>query len=147
MTFWAGSQLRGCVGAVSPADELGRCVEAVTKASLQDPRFCDEPITAKELPGLTIEISVLSDLWRATEPERLIPGVHGVMVRRADRSGCFLPKVARERNWSAADLLSWCCEMKAGLPRDAWRDPDTEVLLFTVEAFCEPGPLASSYTG
>jgi AMMECR1 domain-containing protein len=33
--------------------------------------------------------------------------------------------------------LSRCCDEKAGLSPDAWRDPETEVLLFSAEIFRE----------
>ncbi len=67
----------------------------------------------------------------------MVPGEHGIIVRRGDRSGCFLPKVAGERGWSAEETLSNCCTMKAGLAADAWREPGTEVCLFTADAFDE----------
>jgi uncharacterized protein (TIGR00296 family) len=118
-------------------DNLCEQVQAVTAACLRDPRFCDDPVTEPELSEITIEVSVLSEPWQSDRPEHLIPGVHGVIVRAGNRSGCFLPKVASERGWSAEDFLSHCCTMKAGLPATAWREPGAEVRLFEVEAFRE----------
>jgi AMMECR1 domain-containing protein len=51
------------------------------------------------------------------------------------QSGCFLPQVATEMGWDKIELLRRCCQGKAGLPPDAWKDPATEVSLFTAEAF------------
>jgi uncharacterized protein (TIGR00296 family) len=90
-----------------------------------------------ELPGLRIEISVLSPMVRTTDPLSLIPGVHGVYIRRGGRSGCFLPQVAAEQKWDRETFLARCCEDKAGLPPDAWKEPETEVYLFGAEAFEE----------
>jgi AMMECR1 domain-containing protein len=48
----------------------------------------------------------------------------------------LLPQVAAERRWSGQRLLEETCA-KAGLPRDAWRDPTTQVSAFTAEVFSE----------
>lgn len=70
-------------------------------------------------------------------PDAITPGVHGVIIHRGGQSGCFLPKVAAMQRWDAETFLSQCCVQKAGLPADAWREPQTRVLLFTVEEFRE----------
>jgi len=137
VTFWSGPQLRGCVGTFAPTENIVQTIREVTRQSLADSRFQADPVSAEELEGLDIEVSVLSDLEPTLQPASLIPGTHGVVVRRGSRTGCFLPKVAAERGWSAEEFLSHCCEMKAGLPADAWRSPEAEVLLFTADAFSE----------
>src|SRR5512143_2785672 len=54
-----GKELRGCIGQIFPDRELYRIVQhCVMSAALEDSRF--EPVSREELPGLTIEISVLS---------------------------------------------------------------------------------------
>lgn len=135
VTFYHGAALRGCVGTFAPTTDLVATLESVTRSSLADPRFTHNPITLDELPGLTIEISVLTDPVRTLHPETLIPGTHGIIITRGSQSGCFLPKVASDREWSAEEFLSQCCTMKAGLSADAWRDPRTSVYLFTAETF------------
>jgi AmmeMemoRadiSam system protein A len=137
VTFWVGKKLRGCIGSFAATDDIADTIRAVTKRSLADPRFTTHPITAEELGDLDIEISILSALEVTTDPLSLKPGVHGIMIRRGARSGCFLPKVAAEHGWSAEVFLSNCCTMKAGLPADAWRDEQTEVALFTADVFSE----------
>lgn len=143
VTFWRGKALRGCVGTFSPTDDVAATVARMTKASLRDSRFAGNPIKAAELPKLLIEISVLSTPERTSDPASLIPGVHGVVIRRGAQSGCFLPKVASDRGWSAEEFLSHCCAMKAGLDRDAWRDAETEVELFEADVICEPETASS----
>lgn len=137
VTFWAGKRLRGCVGRFGSTDDVVRTVADVTRESLADSRFKSNPITADELSNLEIEISILSDLEPTKEPVSLVCGTHGVLIRKGGRSGCFLPKVATEYGWSAEQFLSNCCTMKAGLPADAWRRPDTTVSLFTAEVLSE----------
>lgn len=138
VTFWAGKRLRGCVGTFVPTEDIVGTIRDVTRQSLADSRFVTDPIRATELENLDIEVSILSDLERSADPTSLIPGLHGILVRQAGRTGCFLPRVAAERGWTAEELLSQCCAMKAGLPRDAWRLPGAEVMLFTADVFGDP---------
>ncbi len=60
------------------------------------------------------------------------------MVVRESSKGLLLPQVATERKWSGQRLLEETC-MKAGLARDAWRDPGTVVFGFTAEVYSEKG--------
>ena len=68
----------------------------------------------------------------AEHPADLTPGVHGVFISREGHRGCFLPQVASEHGWTMERFLSECCRLKAGLPEDAWRDPQTLVQAFEV---------------
>jgi AMMECR1 domain-containing protein len=61
--------------------------------------------------------------------------VDGIYIKRGYASGCFLPQVATETGWTTEEFLSYCCSHKAGLPPDAWKDPKTEIHLFTAEVF------------
>ena len=60
-------------------------------------------------------------------------GTHGIYIKQGYRSGCFLPQVATETGWSKEEFLCQCCAGKAGLSPYAWKDPRTEVLVFTAE--------------
>lgn len=137
VTFWAGKTLRGCVGSFASTDDVVATVREVTRHSLADPRFASDPITADELSDLEIEISILSALEPTTDPLALRRGIHGVMITRGSKSGCFLPQVGTESGWSTEEFLSNCCTMKAGLAPGAWREGDTEVSLFTADVFSE----------
>lgn len=136
VTLRRRGQLRGCIGTFSPEHPLPRTVSEMAAQAVHDPRFTDQPLGPDDLPDVQIEISVLSALQRSRDPESLEVGVHGIYVRGRGRSGCFLPQVAGEAGWDARTFLSRCCEMKAGMPPDAWRDPETEVYLFTTEKIC-----------
>jgi AmmeMemoRadiSam system protein A len=129
-------RLRGCIGQFVADKPLIELVAEMAKTSATgDPRFFANPITGRELKSLDIEISVLSPLQRTSDPLSLELGVHGVYIRKGRVSGCFLPQVATETGWSKEEFLSYCCSHKAGLPPDAWKDPRTEVYLFTAEVF------------
>lgn len=132
-----GRALRGCVGIIAATDDLAESVRQAARSSVQDPRFLHDPVTADELAALTVEVSVLSHAERCVDWRTIVPGVHGIIVRSGVRSGCFLPKVAVERGWTAEEMLTNCCMMKAGLPPDAWRNGDTELYVFTADAFSD----------
>jgi len=141
VTLKNAGRLRGCIGTFQPDGPLGQSiVEMAFAAATQDPRFVFDRITPRELPNLTIEVSVLSPLAETNEPEKLKVGTHGIYIVRGPRAGCFLPEVATEMGWGAEEFLDECCEGKAGLPRGAWRRADAKVYLFTSEKFlCQSG--------
>jgi len=60
------------------------------------------------------------------------------LVVRGSARGLLLPQVATERKWSGQRLLEETC-VKAGLARDVWRDPATQVFGFTAEVFSTYG--------
>ncbi len=129
-------RLRGCIGQFISDSPLIELVAEMAKASATgDPRFLADPITAGELEKLDIEISVLSPLKRTDDPLSLKLGVDGIYIKKGRASGCFLPQVATETGWSKEEFLSYCCAHKAGLAADTWKDPETEVYLFTADVF------------
>jgi hypothetical protein len=69
-------------------------------------------------------------------------GNHGLLVERGPRRGLLLPQVAVEHRLNREQFLAETCA-KAGLPRDAWKDPETKLYGFQCEIIAEAGgPLA-----
>lgn len=133
VTLRSGGRLRGCIGYTEPHAPLYQVVqECVVGAAAKDPRF--PKVTAEEVPHLRIEISVLSPL-ATIRPEDVIPGVHGVMIRKGDHRGLLLPQVAPEQGWDRETFLSQVC-VKAGLPPDSWKE-EADLFSFTAEVFGE----------
>ncbi len=137
VTLKNAGRLRGCIGQFLPATELAETVQQMALSALRDPRFRNNPVTADELDEIDIEISILSPMQRTDDPLSLELGKHGIYIRRGPSAGCFLPQVADETGWSKEEFLSHCCAGKAGMSADAWKDPNTEVYLFTAEVFGE----------
>lgn len=133
VTLRKGGQLRGCIGTFDASRGLAETIRTMAVSAARDPRFLHCPISAEELKDIDIEISLLSPLTRIANPLDFEPGIHGILVRHGDFSGCFLPDVASERGWTREQFLTECCSQKAGLSPDAWRLPETEVFVFTVE--------------
>jgi AmmeMemoRadiSam system protein A len=106
---------------------------AAVAAALQDDRF--PPVTAAELPSLSIDLSLL-ERPSAIRAEDVEVGRHGLVVSREARRGLLLPQVPVEQGWDRVAFLEHTCR-KAGLPKDAWRLADTELLAFEAEVFSE----------
>ena len=137
VTLNKNERLRGCIGCFTSTDPLYRTVSkyAVISAT-QDHRF--QPVRPDELKNIKIEISVLSPMRRVRDPLKEIEiGKHGIYIKRGFRAGTFLPQVATEHKMTKEQFLSLCCSQKARLPADAWKDPDTEVYVYTAQIFHE----------
>lgn len=134
VSLYSRVELRGCVGQVENPGPLADVVaRSAISAALHDPRFA--PIVPDEVAALKVEISVLSVPERIS-PEAIVVGRHGLIVMRKRFKGLLLPQVATERNWSAQRFLQETC-IKAGLPRDTWRDPATRIFGFTADIYSE----------
>jgi hypothetical protein len=69
-------------------------------------------------------------------PAQIEIGRHGLVVERGSRRGLLLPQVPVERRWQWLRFVEETC-VKAGLGRDAWKDPATRTFAFTTEVFTE----------
>jgi hypothetical protein len=135
VTLQRDGELRGCIGRFEADGTLARTVAAMAVAAAsEDPRF--PPVSPGELDGLTIRISALGPRRPLADPSLLRVGEHGLVVRRGWHRGTLLPVVAVEHGWDAATFLQRTC-LKAGLPPDAWRDPETTLETFEAEEFGE----------
>jgi len=140
VTLRTNAELRGCIGRFIAQEPLWQVVrEMAVAAAREDPRFFGMQLRPEELPRLHIEISVLSPLRRIRDPMTEVQlGTHGIYIKRGFNAGCFLPQVATETGWTKEEFLRHCCAGKAGLPPDTWKDPKTEVYVFTAEVIEEP---------
>jgi AmmeMemoRadiSam system protein A len=119
VTVFVAHQLRGCVGLPEARDPLDYVVRYCARAAaFGDPRF--EPITLRDLPELSLEISVLTPLEPLADPAQVTVGRDGLVVERGAARGLLLPQVATEHGWTREQFLEHTC-LKAGLPRDAWQ--------------------------
>jgi len=133
VTIEEHGQLRGCIGYILPMYPLYETViEVAQSAALKDPRF--NPIQPKELPDLEIEISVLTVPEKITDPSIIEVGKHGIIMKRGFYQGLLLPQVATDYGWDRETFLEHTC-LKAGLPRDAWKDKNTEISIFSAQVF------------
>ena len=135
VTLRVGGRLRGCIGRMSSDQPLPQTIAAVVlQSALEDSRF--PPLSSRELPGVEIEISALTQSRPVPGPKSIRPGVDGVVLRKGGRSAVFLPQVATEQGWGVDMLLTQLCR-KAGLPDSAWQEQGTQLMTFQAEVFSE----------
>jgi len=140
VTLHKYGQLRGCIGTIEPAYSLVECVEKnAQNAAFRDPRF--PRLSAEELSGIDIEVSVLSVPERLRFKDgddlkrQLLPNVHGVILSREMHRSTFLPQVW-EQLPDKEQFLEYLC-LKGGMPATAWKDPATSVEVYQAEVFGE----------
>ncbi|TWT46237.1 hypothetical protein RAS1_26860 [Phycisphaerae bacterium RAS1] len=134
VTLHKFGRLRGCMGTLDAARPLAEAVRtAAIRVARDDPRF--PPVGVGELQDIELDVSILSPPWPMTTIDELELGRHGILVQSGERRGLFLPQVATEHHMSKESFLSRCAGEKAGLAPDAWRDPATQVLLFTADVY------------
>ncbi len=137
-------KLRGCIGFPQPIYPLNRAIlEAARASAFKDPRF--PPITENEFTDITIEVSVLTKpkLIEVEEPKEYLDkikiGKHGLIIKADYHSGLLLPQVFIDYNSTPKEALEMTCQ-KAGLPKEAWKDKDTEIYSFSAQIFKEIEP-------
>ena len=140
VTLKIKGQLRGCIGNLTSAETVWDGIKHnAISAAFHDPRF--SPLTDKELDQTEIEVSILTEpqplAYRSGQDltRKLRVHVDGVIIRKGHASATFLPQVW-EQLPQPEEFLSHLC-MKAGLPSDAWKDPEVEVLTYQVQYFEE----------
>jgi len=124
-----GDELRGCIGTCFPTRPLYQTVSEMTEAAAsRDPRV--SPVRASELAEIGIEISVLSPLQLVQDPLSLEAGKHGLHITSGENRGVLLPQVAIQYGWDMETFLCQTC-LKAGLPKNGWKWPETKIMGFT----------------
>jgi len=136
VTLRKHGNLRGCIGHILPVEPLcDTVIDMAIASSTEDPRF--RRVTLDEMKDIDIEISVLSVPRRVKSADEIELGKHGVIVSKGMRKGVFLPQVATETGWDKVTFLEHLCADKAGLSKDAWKDKDTVIEVFTAQLFEE----------
>lgn len=118
----------GRAGSLDVGPVLATLVEELTLAATEDPKH--PPVQRGDLANLHVEVSVVGHQLAITGPSEFILGTHGLAVRRGDRHAEVLPEIAVEEGLDAEGVLREACRL-AGLPDDAWTDPQTQTVAFT----------------
>lgn len=133
VTLHKHGELRGCIGQIVSERPLVETIaEMAVAAAFQDPRF--PTVSSDELKDLDYEISVLTPLHRIKDVSEIRVGVHGIFIKKNGRAGLLLPQVATEYGWDRTTFLEQTCR-KASLPKDAWKDKETEIQIFSADVF------------
>lgn len=128
-----GGDLRGCIGSVVPSqpDVVTETARSAVLAATRDPRFM--PVSAAELAGLHIEVSVLEPEEPVAGLHELEPGRYGVVVRdQGGRQGLLLPGIPGVED---AAIQVDVARRKAGIPPHA----PVQLSRFRVQKWATPG--------
>jgi len=133
VTLKKSGQLRGCIGSPEAHQPLIRDVaQNAFRAAFKDPRF--PPVTAMELPALSLSVSVLTPQTPMTFTDeadllaQLRPGVDGLVISDGGRRALFLPSVWEQLPDPRTFLGH--LKRKAGLSESHW-SPGFQALRFT----------------
>jgi uncharacterized protein len=138
VTLHVSGDLRGCIGTFRPMGSLASTVARMAvAAATEDPRF--RAIGAADVSELEVSVSALGAPRPLPDPRSVAVGREGLVVKRGFHRGTLLPKVAVEHGWTAEEFLKHTC-LKAGLPPNAWQEPDVAFEAFEAEEFGEVGP-------
>lgn len=128
VTLKLGPQVRGSVGMLESSTTLQETLfDAGQSAATHDHRF--NPVNADEIQSLAIEVTLMGESKKITDPSELKIGQHGLIISKADKRAVMLPQVAFEQGWTSEQFLEATCE-KADLKHEDWKDPNTLVEIF-----------------
>lgn len=140
VTLMKNGDLRGCIGRIEPVNSIFKHVIQLSKsAAFEDHRF--QPLKAKELSQIVIEISLLSvpqiieGKDNSEKISQIQPFVDGVILKSGSHRSTFLPQV-----WDSLPnrdkFIGELCR-KAGLTYDYWQQEPIEFSCYQVEHFQE----------
>jgi len=128
VSIYIAGKLRGCIGSFDTGDPLADVVNRSAASAVHDGRF--KSLQPEELHAMDLEISVLTPLRKIHTPKEILPGKHGIYIKKGCSSGTFLPQVATHYGWDREELLGRCSRDKAGLGWEGWKHAE----LFVYEA-------------
>lgn len=135
--------LRGCIGYPSPIFPLAKAIVRAAEGACEDPRF--PRLAVEELDAIVVEVSILTppELLAGKRAKDFVKqvrlGTDGLIVGRGRDRGLLLPQVPVSWKWDVEEFLAQTCA-KAGLPPDAWLEPDTRIWRFQSEIWTEAAP-------
>lgn len=123
VSIYRDKHLAGCIGHIGEDEPLWQVVDRTAKsAATEDTRF--KALAHEEYHDIRIEISVLTPARKITDIGEIIPGKHGILLKKDQHQGTFLPQVASRMNWSVLDMLEHCARDKAKIGADGWKEAD-----------------------
>jgi len=131
VTFTRGGELRGCMGCLEAREPMYLSVHTSAANASRDYRFADDPITLKEVPQLTLDVSILSPREKIKSIDEFKLGEHGIWMEKSGTGAVFLPQVATEQKWTKEETLSHL-SAKAGLNTNAWKSGASFMIFYSV---------------
>lgn len=138
VTITKNKILRGCIGYIFSERPVFETVcDAAIQAATEDPRF--PSLNESEFEKITLEISILSELFRMQSYNEIEIGKHGLILEEPGRRALLLPQVPIEHNLDKEQFLSALCQ-KGGFAPDLWKEKLLNINMFTATVFSEEEP-------
>jgi AmmeMemoRadiSam system protein A len=126
-------ELRGCRGECQPVRPLiDSVIRQTISAAVGDPRFTE--VGAQELRALTIRINALTPLF-PIEPQAIVLGRHGLLIKTEGRSGILLPEVPAQHGLRTTVEFLELLHRKAGLAHEPGDGAIDELYAFETESW------------
>lgn len=144
LRYFPSGDLRGCIGYPDPVMPLKFAIADSARGASRDPRF--HLLSRDELENITVEVTILTTpepiiVNTPLEiPDKIRIGVDGLMIEKDGHRGLFLPQVPLEWGWGVEEYLENLC-LKAGLPRNSWKQDSARLWHFSGEIFAEIEPM------
>jgi len=128
-----GASLRGCIGTFEAQPLASGLASYALTSALGDTRF--PAVAARELPGLEVAVTLLTDFEDAADAADWDLGTHGLRLsftHHGRRYGStYLPDVAVEQGWDKEETVVSLMR-KAGWSgrKDRWKDVDLHVVRY-----------------
>ncbi|KAJ6787488.1 hypothetical protein PWT90_08910 [Aphanocladium album] len=125
-----GVSLRGCIGTFESQPLAEGLPEYALISALQDTRF--PPVAKRELPGLQVAVTLLTDFEEAADARDWDIGTHGIRLSFHDKGrrygSTYLPDIASEQGWTKDETL-FSLVRKAGWTgsRSRWTELELKV--------------------
>jgi len=135
-------ELRGCIGYPEPVLPFPEALESAARSACHDPRF--PTLKEHELDNVVVEVTILTPpeliiVSKQELPNMIKIGRDGLMLEYKGRRSVFLPQVPVEWEWNVLEYLENLC-LKAGVPKDSWKEKDCSIYVFRGHIFRELSP-------
>ncbi|MDR2405798.1 MAG: AmmeMemoRadiSam system protein A [Deltaproteobacteria bacterium] len=133
VTLKRAGELRGCIGVFDWSKPIKETIYRMAKAAA----FADYRFKSVELPevdSLEITVSVLSHPKKLNNIDDIVIGRDGLYLVHPKGRGVLLPVVAEEYGFKPQEFVENTCR-KAGLPPNAYKDPEAELKVFMAPDF------------
>jgi len=102
VTWEKRGRLRGCIGTLRTLPHV-ELKSFSLKSALEDMRF--DPVILRELPLLSVSVSILHSYEDASNWEDWEVGKHGLVITLERYSATYLPEVAQEQQWNHRETI------------------------------------------
>ncbi len=125
VTIKNSEELRGCIGTINPSEDLVEKLIDYTISACNDPRM--KPVTEKELPDLSYEVSLINPIEKLQKKEKTNPKKEGVVVKASGKTGVLLPNLDGVNSFEKQLKIA---KRKAGI-----RSEDCKIYKFTTQKY------------